>query len=392
MPKDKRSHSEKAEEERQPRGPSRGKENEVMKASGAKVALAGTTVGERLGYLTDPRIDHPANAPLKARIATDLQQQYGNAYVRRAIAEGQQERGGTHWSDVVGKSTYPAGRDSAPERALGTGFRVTQLGDGARLSVTLGARLDNGEGGAAPATPEEEREKVQALEPIEVPANILVGGEDQITGRMGLHHATQQGGADMAGAFGICQPILSSILVGATPQEHLLGLLGTTYDVRVSVDIDYHWDVQPLGHTHVGGAADPAVTADTWSQVVHDLTPSSAVPCRSPRVEHWCRDLTTRHELFHRDDFVTAFTVFAPVSQIWLNAQSASSVEGAIDKGEEAVGMLVTNVNNYMGSGDSAPAEVRAYEDGRAPYQSRADAVREKATREGWEEGLVILG
>ena len=189
----------------------------------------------------------------------------------------------------------------------------------------------------------------------------------------------------------ICQPIMRTILIGATPRPQLLGLLGTNYDVRVSADIEYHWDVQPLGRTHVSGADDPAVTEESWSQVVYDLTPSSAVPPRSPRREYWARDLTSRHELFHRDDFVAAFTVFMPVSQLWLNTQTASSVQSAIDKGEDALSMLVTNVNNYMGSGDAAPAEIRAYGDGRAPYQERADAVRAKAGREDWEEGLVVL-
>jgi len=392
MPDHNRSRSEEVKEERQRRRSSRRDDSEAIRAPGTEVALPGASVGELLAFLTDPRMDHPVNAPVRAQVATQLQQQYGNAYVERAIAVTREEQGAKSQSDVVGKSPGDSRREVAPLKAHATGFRVTELADGVRLSLTFGARLDNGETeGATSAPEEEEREKTEALEPMEVPANILIGGEDGITGSMTLRHTTQQGGAEIGGAFGICQPIMRSILIGATPHPQLLGLLGTTYTVRLSADIEYHWDVQNLGRTHVSGADDPSVTADTWSQIVYDLTPRSAAPGRSPRREYWARDLTARHELFHRDDFVTAFTAFLPVSQLWLNMQSASSVDRAIDKGDQALQMLITNINNYMGSGDAAPAEVRAYGDGHTSYRARADVVRAKATREGWEEGLVIL-
>lgn len=386
-----RSRSEEPKEERQRGRTSRCEEAELVRAPGVEVVLPGATVDDLVALLTDPRIDHPANVPMRARAAAELQQRYGNAYLQRSIAHRGDGQDAGARLDAVREPTRGRRADAAAMRAQGTRLRVTELAGGVRLSLTLDARLEDGEPGGTAAGSEEETERLETLEPIQVPANILVGGEDAITGSMGLTHTTQQGGAELGGAFGICQPIVRTILIGATPRPQLLGLLGTNYDVRVSADIEYHWDVQPLGRTHVSGADDPAVTEESWSQVVHDLAPSSAVPCRSPRREHWARDLTSRHELFHRDDFVAAFTIFTPVSQIWLNTQTASSVQSAIDKGEDALGMLITNVNNYMGSGDSAPAEVRAYEDGRAPYQERADAVRAKAGREDWEEGLVVL-
>lgn len=391
MPDHDRSHPKEARDKGQLQRSSRQPEKGLMQTLGAEGDPLSLTVGERLAFLTDPRMDHPANAPLKALIASELQQQYGNAYLQRAIGQRREDRAATRVPSAVQSAACGPGRDTAPFRSPESALRVTALSDGVRLSLTLGARLDNGEAGGAAPVPEEEREKTEVLEPIEVPANILVGGEDDITGRMALRHATHRGGADMGGAFGICQPILRSILIGATPHPQLLGLLGTTYTVRVSADIEYRWDVQSLGRTHVSGADDPTVTADTWSQVVHDLTPGSGAPGRSPRVEHWARDLTARHELFHRDDFVAAFTAFLPVSQLWFNMQSASSVDNAIDKGDQALRMLIADINSYMGSGDSAPAEVRAYGDGHAPYRARANAVRAKATREGWEEGIVIL-
>jgi hypothetical protein len=391
MPDQKRSHSKEAKEQPQRRRSSRQEGTEMMEAPGMELALPCATAGDLFAFLTDPRADHPANTPLKARIVSQLQQQYGNAYLQRAIAETRQDHRARNGVAAGRESSTEPEREATPSSAYDTTFRVMGLADGVRLSFTLGAHLDNGQARGATPSPEEEREKVEELEPIEVPSNILVGGEDAVTGRMRLQHTTHAGGANLGGAFGICQPIVRSILIGATPQPQLLGLLGTDYDVRVSADIEYHWDVQSLGRKHVSGPDDPDVTADTWSQVVYDLAPSSAAPGRSPRVEYWSRDLTSRHELYHRDDFVTAFTAFLPVSQLWLNMQSASSVDRAIRRGDQALQMLIANINSYMGSGDSAACEVRAYGDGRASYQARADGARAKAAREGWPEGIVIL-
>jgi hypothetical protein len=132
------------------------------------------------------------------------------------------------------------------------------------------------------------------------------------------------------------------------------------------------------------------VAEDSWSQIVYDLNPSADTPARSPRNEHWCRDLTTKHELFHIEDWAGAFRTSRPVAEAWLNTQSASSGEDALSKAGDAVSIMQVAVNTYMGSGDSAPCEVRAYADGVPSYRERAEVVRARAAAENWAEGIVI--
>jgi hypothetical protein len=224
---------------------------------------------------------------------------------------------------------------------------------------------------------------------LEIIAETIGGAgavEDAIQPQFGVFYTINQGGVDVGTAFGKAQyELRPSIWVNPRRTES-----GNRYDVRIRVACRYNWDTTSQGRQNLSGARDPDVNADSWSQIIHDLTPAGT-PARSPRVEHWCQDLTARHERFHIQDWVGAFRTHRPTAETWLRGQAAASRDDAVNLANDAVSMMATNVNTYMGRGDSSQAEVRAYGDGAASYRERANAVRARGTAEGWEEGLVIL-
>lgn len=317
-----------------------------------------------------------------ADLMMQLQQSYGNTYVQRVVEHIQSEQ------DLSPSPMLDT--ETASSRSQSTSVRTVTFDDGLGISLDIVATLE-GEGEGEGAEPGEgESATTQQSAPIELPISLIPGGEDAIRpGVVNTRQQTSRGASVPSNAFGICRPFLSRI-IGTTPHRRLGGLLGTTYEVRATADVRYRWDVQSLGRTNIAGADSPGVTADSWSQVVHDLTPSTAAIPRSPRREHWCEDLTARHEQYHARDFTMAFNLFSTLATLWLSRQSASSVTDATNKGDEAINQLVVMVNGYMGRGSSAPCESRAYGDGVPLYRARAQAVRARATREGWDPGMII--
>lgn len=347
------------------RGPSQQREQQLAAEPDRAAGVPGAP-----GMLQDARLAHPANAGRQAGLLQALQQQCGNAHLQRALAEQQpRHTGGT--------------RPIRPAQHGGSFFRVSTQGDSLRMSFGMQAILDGEPGSAL------EEEAEQPLEGTLEPIRFLVGSPgDAISGTINLNQSTQGGGVDIGGGFGRCQPDVTPTF-RVTPQPRALGLLGTDYQVSIQADIVYHWAVQSLGRQHIRSADDGRVSQSTWSQVAYDLTPGGGSTPRSPRIVYWCSDLSRRHELFHRDDFVGAFRRYKPTAEAWLNSQTASSTAGARSKSEQAMEMLVRQVTTYMGEGDFAPCEVRAYGDGRPHYQARADAVRARAQRESWPAGPV---
>lgn len=123
---------------------------------------------------------------------------------------------------------------------------------------------------------------------------------------------------------------------------------------------------------------------------MEDLTPGPGVPCRSPRMKYWCKDLTIKHEQFHIQDWIGAFRDYRPTAEALLNGQSASSREDALSKADDAISNMITDVNSYMGSGNSCDAEVRAYAEGEQSYRARTAGVRGRAAAEKWPQGTAL--
>lgn len=297
----------------------------------------------------------------RASLMTQLQQSHGNTYLQTvlnragAITEGR------------GRTVPPSGRND---------FRVTTLSDGVRISLGLSALLDG-----ATISSKAEDEEVQTTETEEEIMKFGIGTiEDAILpATIDLTQKALKGGTKLPpDCFGICEPHLK--------RKCRARALDGKYDVTVQAKIDYRWDVQNLERKNIADANSAEVTRGTWLQVYSDLTPSEQPIPRSPRVKYWCEDLTARHEKYHATDFTTAFSVYRPMALAWLLTQNASSANDACNKGQEAVNRMVTFVNTYMGSGDSAPAEARAYHDGVSHYRARAQAVDARARTQGWDK------
>ena len=58
---------------------------------------------------------------------------------------------------------------------------------------------------------------------------------------------------------------------------------------------------------------------------------------------------------------------------------------------DETAADLLKTVTDYLGTGDFAPCEARAYQSGAAAYKARADAVSSRAAQQGWPEGVVVV-
>jgi hypothetical protein len=317
----------------------------------------------------------------KAQVLLRLQRTHGNAYVQKIIDCMERHDGTEEAGEGVTGTDYAAEARTLPLTAAHNFFQIVTLGDGEGISSEFRATLD----GAAPSTAEEgEKEIEEETEPVQLP---FVGLEDAVNGEIGVYYTVRSAKLDLGEDFGMATYLCR--WKSWARQRHLPDG-SNRYDVRVRTMVGYEWDVDSQGHKHIQGPRDADVTEDTWSQIVYDLAPSASTPARPPRVEYWCQDLTTKHERFHIEDWVGAFRSYQPVAEAWLNAQSASSLDDAITKAGNAVLLTTALVNIYMGKGDSAPCEVRAYADGASLYQERARAVETRAIAEGWQSQMVI--
>ncbi|MEJ7596645.1 MAG: hypothetical protein WKG01_01945 [Kofleriaceae bacterium] len=133
------------------------------------------------------------------------------------------------------------------------------------------------------------------------------------------------------------------------------------------------------------------VTAATWRRVASDLTPGGGTPNRSPRTQYWAEDLTWRHEVFHFNEYNTflrtSFTSFETTIEAatYVEAATATDTEAAA-LGRKAADLRTRLLAawNQAKTNMSPSMEDRAYDDGVALYQARADAVRARAAAASW--------
>jgi hypothetical protein len=146
------------------------------------------------------------------------------------------------------------------------------------------------------------------------------------------------------------------------------------------------------GRTNVPSATAPVVTSSTWRLVASDLAPAGGTPNRSPRTTYWAEDLTWIHERFHFNEFNTFLrTSFGSFETTIEGAGYTEPVSGASDTEAAALGRKAADLRtrllaawNQAKTNMSPGMEDRAYDDGVARYQARADAVRARARTAGW--------
>ncbi|NHC13600.1 hypothetical protein [Motilibacter deserti] len=163
---------------------------------------------------------------------------------------------------------------------------------------------------------------------------------------------------------------------------------GGVIHVGGQVGVDTTWNTNSGGNTNVAGANDPAVTATTWRAAADDLTPDATG--RPPRTSYWAADLTERHEQFHAADDIARARLYLPAAGAWLNTQTVDVSWFDFVTSRRVAALLELARQRIEADGwawydrTGGAGENRAYADGRAAYQGRADAVRSRAATEGW--------
>lgn len=163
---------------------------------------------------------------------------------------------------------------------------------------------------------------------------------------------------------------------------------GGTIWIDATVDVATTWNTNSGGNTHVGSGADPVVAPATWRAIADDLAPdASGRPCRTA---YWAADLTERHERFHAADDIARARLYLPAAIAWLNTQTidVSFFDFLTSRRVRALLELVRQRIEADGwawyDAAGGAGGNRAYADGKAAYQVRADDVRGRAAREGW--------
>jgi hypothetical protein len=164
--------------------------------------------------------------------------------------------------------------------------------------------------------------------------------------------------------------------------------------INASFDQPVQWGVNGGSHTDIASGASPVITADNYQEIVDDLTPNPVLGSWVPkRTKYWASALTERHEKFHASDTTT-----------WGNTQGKAFVKKYIEDKQLSIGLwdlfwnpdtvkatvtaavndartALSNANNVYMRGTGLqyydyPTEVRAFGDGKQPYQDLADAVK----------------
>ena len=287
-----------------------------------------------------------------------LQQSYGNATVQRILGRLQDS-------------------PSVPQQTINDPIQIERSRDRTGISLKISALIN----GAKDAPEEDET-------PLTGTWTRKLGGlSDAIDPAViNVPQQTIAGGATIPGNYHGYTEITTRGDIQVVPHR---GFWGTNYEVTATLDIRYNWAVQSLGKPDIINANSPEVTEDTWWDIVNDLTPSGDSIPRSPRRTYWCSDLSAIHEQYHAIDYTNAFNNFRPLEQAWLGQQTTRSRAGAYNKGDQALLQLRARVISYMGEGDFAPREARAYGAGAPLYEARACDIQTRAENEGWAEEIM---
>lgn len=327
------------------------------------------------------RADAPA-PPAPSSGLLRLQRDGGNAAVARMLGRPVR-RPGAAGGDVAAATAHRAGevrrtvsveirRGPAPEALEPATPRARATSDhdaptaaepetatpdavAAALAAQVVAPVDAGDG------------RTVTLPDLVVPADLGGPEQDAVAGAITYSPSVAQAG--VVSPFGATRWSTFTISgISVTPDAG-------TYRVAFTLVNPITYNVASGGCTDIPSATAPAITHANFAAVAADLTPDLTDDGgRPPRTAFWAEDLTLRHERFHATERQGFATAGAQAAQAWLSAQTASSV---VD-----VALLVAQVparvvaSSQASAGDVHTKESRAYGDGAALYQARADAIR----------------
>jgi hypothetical protein len=171
------------------------------------------------------------------------------------------------------------------------------------------------------------------------------------------------------------------------------GAKDPSLDVRAAFLLKTTWGVTSGGNKDVPSATSSVVKADTYQDIVADLTPQlDEKSWVAPRDKYWSKALCERHEKFHATDVTTwakkdgkdFLNDYLSKKTITLTDEERKSskvvkpkvkaiIKDAQDAVQEATNTYMRGVGNTY---YSYPAEERAFGDGKAPYEALAAAVK----------------
>ena len=176
------------------------------------------------------------------------------------------------------------------------------------------------------------------------------------------------------------------------------GATDSSLNVKASFKLKTTWGVTSGGNKDIPDASSSLVKADTYQDIVADLTPQlDEKSWVAPRSKYWSKKLCERHEKFHATDVTgwakqqgkTFLVHYLNKKTVTLTDEERKSkkvvkpkVKAIVKDAQDAVQEAT---NTYMrGTGlsyYSYPGEERAFGDGKAPYQELAAAVKERGEK-----------
>ena len=152
------------------------------------------------------------------------------------------------------------------------------------------------------------------------------------------------------------------------------GVFTVTATVPLAINVKVCPGNGPHREINIDDESDPAINSANYAQVAAALTPDAKnnVP---PRNHYWARDLVFKHEHFHADEDVHYGAEGRKLAQAWLNKQKVSGA-GDVDT---LLDQVPAYVEGHIQTKMAPPGrEERAYANGAADYQARADAIKKK--------------
>jgi hypothetical protein len=168
------------------------------------------------------------------------------------------------------------------------------------------------------------------------------------------------------------------------------------WETPVSLHIAVPWQVGSSGRTDIPSPEAAAITQKNYQTVVDDLTPpakSGAVgglilhAGQPPRTQFWAEDLTIKHEEFHAAEDVKFGREGADRAQKWLDRQTAQDANEVGTHLDKVPGIAARWIDTKV---VKPASELRAYADGAADYQERADAIKALGDKNGYRAGARL--
>jgi hypothetical protein len=321
----------------------------------------------------DERENAPA-APAPAHAILDLQRGAGNAAVARWLRADSASGGG---------GAAPAAEPYWPERGYegveeeAEGDTTPEAASGA-IEDLEGAEIDT----AGCDRPDDAGPPLRLRTSLTVvsgtsDAPAAPRKSDAVASTLNFGSKVKKGGASPNGSqFGV-----ERVKYKVDKMKWTHDAATSTVNAEARVFLDIGWGVHSLGRTNIPDENVKAVKKSTWQAVRDDLKPNASG--RPTRTKYWAKDLTEQHEQFHGTDDIQRAQAYVPTAKAWLDGQTvrAKKIKNDLKAHLETVR---SNVEADGWAWYGTGGEDRAYADGKASYQARADAIDARATKEGW--------